>query len=184
MSDDYTSRSYRMELLKATNWMPWKHHMLAVLVDLGLDGYIAEGAAPPGSADPKTPTNAEVAALKNDSEMVHVMGAETACQMWEQLTMVKESKSRLGVLATRRTLYWATVEEGFDMAEHIAKLCQLQEELHTMGSKISDEDFVMILITSLPKSWDNYTSPYLGSSGSKPELKSQELVAILLEESR
>ncbi|KAJ3509513.1 hypothetical protein NLJ89_g5184 [Agrocybe chaxingu] len=201
MSDDYTSGSYRMELLKATNWMPWKRRMLAVLVDLGLDSYIAEGAAPPGSADPKSPTNAEAAALKkwkagdakarcrielaiSDSEMVHVMGAETARQMWEQLTTVKESKGRLGVLATRRTLYRATAEEGFDMAEHIAKLRQLQEELHTMGSKILDEDFVMILITSLPESWDNYTSSYLGSSGNKPELKSQELVAILLEESR
>ncbi|CAA7258939.1 unnamed protein product [Cyclocybe aegerita] len=169
-----------------------------VILDVGIE---PSSAAPPGSADPKTPTSAEAAALKkwkagdakarcrielaiSDSEMVHVMGAETARQMWEQLTTVKESKGRLGVLATRRTLYRATAEEGFDMAEHIAKLRQLQEELHTMGSKISDEDFVMILITSLPESWDNYTSSYLGSSGNKPELKSQELVAILLEESR
>ena len=47
-----------------------------------------------------------------------------------------------------------------------------------------DEDFVMILITSLPESWDNYTTSYLGSSGNKPELKSHELIAILMEEDR
>ena len=51
-----------------------------------------------------------------------------------------------------------------------------------MDNKVSDEDFVMILITSLPESWDNYTSSYLGSSGNKPELKSHELVAVLIEE--
>ena len=37
----------------------------------------------------------------SDAEMVHIMGADTARQMWEQLTTVKESKGRLGVLATR-----------------------------------------------------------------------------------
>ena len=53
-----------------------------------------------------------------------------------------------------------------------------------MESKVSDEDFVMILITSLPESWDNYTSSYLASSGNLPTLKSHELIAILLEEYR
>ena len=75
-------------------------------------------------------------------------------------------------------------EEGFDMVEHISKLWKLQEELHTMNNLILDEDFVMILITSLLESWDNYTLSYLGSSGNKPDLKSHKLIAILLEEDR
>ena len=116
--------------------------------------------------------------------MIHISGANTASQMWEQLCMVKESKGRLGVLATRHTLYRATAEEGFNMVEHVSKLQKLQEELHIMSNLILDEDFVMILITSLSESWDNYTSSYLGSSGNKPELKSHELIAILLEEDR
>ena len=98
--------------------------------------------------------------------------------------MVKESKGRLGVLATRRALYRATAEESFNMVEHISNLWKLQEELHTMNNLVSDEDFLMILITSLLESWDNYTSSYLGSSGNKPDLKSHELVSILLEEDR
>ena len=32
-----------------------------------------------------------------------------------------------------------------------------------MGSPVLDKDFIMILITSLPEAWDNYTSAYLGS---------------------
>ena len=84
------------------------------------------------------------------------------------------------MLATRRALYRATAEEGFDMVEHISNLRKLQEELHIMNSLVSDEDFVMILITSLPESWDNYTSSYLGSSGNKPDLKSHELLGQML----
>ena len=75
--------------------------------------------------------------------------------------------------------YQATAEEGFEMIEHISKLRQMQEELHVMECKIPDEDFVMILLMSLPESWDNYTTSFLGSSSNRPELKSQELVGIL-----
>ncbi|KAF8226514.1 hypothetical protein L208DRAFT_1191763, partial [Tricholoma matsutake] len=75
-----------------------------------------------------------------------------------------------------------TAEEGFDMVEHILKLRKLQEEFHLMENKVSDKDFVMILITSLPESWDQYTSAYLGSSSKMLTLKSHKLVAILLEE--
>ena len=105
-------------MLKATNWMPWKRRMMAVLRDLGLEKYIAKDAKPPGSANPQSPTTEELAATKkwaegdakvqtriefaiSDAEMIHISGATTAQEMWDQLTMVKESKGRLGVLATR-----------------------------------------------------------------------------------
>jgi len=173
--------------------------MLVVLRNLGLEKYIAKDAKFPESIDRDKPTAEEQAIQKcwidgdtkactrielaiGDSEMIHLTGAETARQMWDQLTTVKESKGRLGVLETQRALYRETAEEGFEMVDHISKLRQLQDELHIMDNKVSDEDFVMILITSLPESWDNYTTSYLGSSGNKPLVRSHELVAILLEE--
>jgi len=175
--------------------------MLAIFRDLGLEQYVAKDTVPLGSVDLDQPivdekkeqkkwserdtkTRARIELAISDAEMVHVMGAETARQMWEQLTTVKESKGQLGILAARRALYRASAEEGSDMAAHIAKLRQMQEELHVMGNKVPDEDFVMILITSLPESWDNYTTSFLGSSSNKPQLKSQELVGILIEEAR
>ena len=112
--------------------------------------------------------------------MIHISGATTAKQMWDQLVMVKESKGRLGILATRYALYCANAEEGFNMVDHISKLRQLQDELHTLGSLVSDKDFVMILITSVLESWDNYTTSYLGSSRNKAEFKSHNLIAILI----
>jgi hypothetical protein len=60
MSEEYTSGSYQMEMLKATNWMPWKRQMLAVLRDLGLEKYIAADARIPESADRSKPTAEEL----------------------------------------------------------------------------------------------------------------------------
>jgi len=176
--------------------------MLVVLRDLGLELYIAKDAAPAGFVDPQTPMKDEEAAVKKwhegnakartwielavgDMEVVHLSGAETAKEMWDQLCMVKEAKGRIGVLATRRALYRMEADENnFDMVEHVSKLRRLQEELHLMDNKVSNEDFMMILLTLLPESWDMYTSAYLGSSSNKPTLKSHELIAILYEEDR
>ena len=175
--------------------------MLAVLRDLNLEKYIDKTNAAPVPARRDQPTKDETEALDKwkegdakartrielsvgDSEMIHLSGASTAKEMWSQLSMVKESKGRLGVLATRRALYRATAEEGFDMVAHVSKLRSLQDELHVMENLVTDEDFVMILLTSLPESWDNYTGSYLGSSGNKPTITSHELIAVLLEEDR
>ena len=174
--------------------------MLAVLHDLGLESYIAKDATAPGFSNPQIPTKDKEVTLKKwrkgnakawtqielvvgDTEMVHLSGADTAKEMWDQLCMVKEAKGRIGVLATRRTLYRMEANENsFDMVEHVSKLRRLQEELHLMDNKVNDEDFIMILLTSLPESWDGYTSAYLGSSSNKPTLRSHELIAILYEE--
>jgi hypothetical protein len=191
-----------MEMLKGNNWMPWKRRMLAVLRDLDLEEYISESSKKPPAADPSKPSEDETKAIRKwekddakartrielaigDSEMVHIIGANTASEMWKQLTLVKESRGKMGILACRRALYRMIADEGFDLIEHISKMRKMQEELHLMGSKVSDEDFAMILVSSLPESWDLFTSAYLGTkSDGSATITSHELVAILLEEDR
>lgn len=152
-----------------------------IIRDLGLEEYIEKDLKCPIARDPTKVTEEEEKAQKQwktgdakaqtqielvirDAEIIHISGTVTAQEMWEQLTMVKESRGQLGVLATRRALYRAIADENFEMVDHNSKLQKLQEELHIMGSPVPDKDFVMILITSLPEVWDNYTSAYLGSS--------------------
>jgi len=190
-----------MELLNNDNWMPWKRRMMAVLRDLDLDKYIEGDEEVPKPKDEGQPTEVEKKELKEwnrgdakartrielaigDAQMIHISGATTAKEMWNQLRKVKESKGKLGILATRRQLYRMTAEEGFDMLEHLTRLRKLQDELHMMNNKISDEDFTMIVLTSLPESWDLYTSAYFGQSNTLPSTTSHELISILLEEER
>ena len=61
---------------------------------------------------------------------------------------------------------------------------QLQEQLHLMGSLVSDDEFIILLITSLPESWDQFTTAYLGANGNNTTVTSHELVAIITEENR
>src|SRR5271168_789814 len=103
---------YQIELLGSNNWMPWKRRMLAILRDLDLEEYIEKESASPIAKDPTKPTNVEKGLIKawktgdakarrrielaiGNAEMIHISGANTAKEMWEQL----ESRGRLGILA-------------------------------------------------------------------------------------
>ena len=175
--------------------------MLAILRDQGLKKYVEKTAELLKLRKLAEPTTEEMVAIDKwkegdakahtrielsigDSEMIHLSGAVTAHDMWNQLSLVKESRGCLGVLVMHWALYWATAEEGFDMVEHISKLRGLQNELHAIENLVTDEDFVMILVTSLPESWDNYAGSFSGSSGNKPTVISHKLIAILLDEDR
>lgn len=198
--------TYRLEPLNATNWMPWKRRMEAVLREQNLLSYIT----PPTSIRPVagtitgadnvsvTITDTQVTTWETgeskartrlelaigDTEMAHILGATTAGEIWTRLLEIKETKGRLGILAVRRALYRAAAAEGFDMVEHISNLRAYQAELALMSNVVTDEDFAMVIITSLPESWDGYTSAYFGSHGSEKSLKASEIIPLLLEEDR
>jgi transposase InsO family protein len=117
--------------------------------------------------------------------MVHISGVYTAKDIWKQLTTVKELKGRAGIISVRRTLYKTDAKDDTNLVEHIAGLRKLQEELYNMGSIVTDEDFALILLSSMPENWDQFTSSFLGSKTDKTAmLSSHELTAIILDEER
>ena len=96
--------------------------MLAILRDQGLEKYVEKTVESPKPKSLDKPTKEEMEAIDKwqegdakahtrielsigDSEMIHLSGANTARDMWNQLTMVKEARGRLGILATHRALY-------------------------------------------------------------------------------
>lgn len=70
--------------------------------------------------------------------------------MWDNLSRVKEPRGALGIVSTCRKFYRHTLGEGGEMVAHIAGLHQIQHDIHSMGEKIEDTEFVVILITLLP----------------------------------
>src|ERR1700761_8163471 len=150
---DTPSSLYKIDLLRADNWYPWKRRITALLRDRNLLQYV-DGKHQKPKAKGETPTEDEEKEIRKweegdqraqtqieltlgDAEMVHILGATTAHQMWTQLCTVKENKGKLGILATQRRLFRTVAEEGFSMVEHIATFRGLQEELALMGASIT-----------------------------------------------
>ena len=102
----------------------------------------------------------------------------------EQLVLVKENKGEMGALMAQRVFYCYDAEEGVTIVNHVTKLREMQEELHLMECVVGDKQFVMVLLMSLPGSWDVFTLSFLGSKAKGALPTSHEIIAILLEEER
>ena len=70
------------------------------------------------------------------------------------------------------------------MASHIACLRGLQDELHLMGSEVTDSDFAVVLLSSLPQSWETFTTAYLRARGKEAQIDPSDLISVLLDEDR
>ena len=115
-------------------------------------------------------------------QFIHVSQAATVRQMWDNLRAVHEVRGQQSINALRRTLYDTKAQEGDDILAHATKMRSLQADLHMMGSKVNDDDFANILAASLPKSWDPFTSSYMGSQSGTTPLTSQQLIGLIREE--
>ena len=178
-----------------------KQRVWALLEERDLDGY-ADGSierpteAPlQGAWDKKD--RAAMRCIKltiGDANMGHILGAATSKQMWDQIAQVRERRGAKGILSARRRLYRNIAEEGVDMRDHISKFRLIQEELLLMGSEMTDIEFTIVLLQSLPESWDQFTQNLIGSQRisatpgspgqvlSVPIYSSYKVCGILLEE--
>lgn len=165
------SSSYRIELLNEENYLPWKRRVIAILRDKELLGYVDGRIKRPVLTNASSPTPDETKEIDawdikdgkaqsqielslGDSQMVHISGAKTSADMWKQLTTVKESSGTLGIMTYRRRLYRTFADENKDIPTHLKELCSIQEPLQAMGDFISNDEMVMLIITSLPENWD------------------------------
>ncbi|KZT60856.1 hypothetical protein CALCODRAFT_428526, partial [Calocera cornea HHB12733] len=95
---DAPSSTLRIELLNADNWYGWKRCMQAILRERGLLKYTeSQRIADWEAIDVRAQNQIELCV--GDADMVHLIGAGTAAEMWSQLITVKEMRGEMGVMA-------------------------------------------------------------------------------------
>ena len=184
--------SWKMtEPLDDTNWVAWKAQMTSMLHVNKVWGHCDGTIIPPEVNEPpafnKWDTADEVAKLLisgniKSAQFMHVVQAITAKQMWDNLTSVDGMHGQQSIMALCCTLYHMKAVKGDDIVVHMNTIHSYQATLHQMGSKVNDEDFKSILVSSLPITWDAFTASYLGSQTRNAVMTSQELVAIIRNE--
>jgi gag-polypeptide of LTR copia-type len=86
-------------------------------------------------------------------------------------------RNSLGIILVQWNLFRSQSVDVTLIEEHIQTLCGYQEEFHNLGQKINGEEFSIILLTSLPKSWNNY----IASIDTTMLKHSHKLIACILE---
>jgi hypothetical protein len=100
------------------------------------------------------------------SEMVHVSQHNTTTEMWNSLVAVHEVKGHQTMIAVICNLLHTIAEEHTDINEHLNKLLGYWECIILMDNEdfcISDAMFKVIILSLLPRSWDNFTKSFVTS---------------------
>ena len=85
---------------------------------------------------------------------IFVRSAVTAKEAWENLEKHFERKSLFQKIYYRRKFYAAQMDKGASMLEHINYIKTLSEHLQAVGDPIAEKDLIIILISSLPDSYN------------------------------
>ncbi len=100
--------------------------------------------------------------------------------MWEVLCNVHEAKTIGSKLFLRKRFFTMKMQEGDEMLVHIKMVKALADQLRSIKVNIMDEDVYMVLLMSLPPSFDNLVTSLEFMSTKDVDL--QFIVARLLHE--
>ena len=97
--------------------------------------------------------------------------------MWEALCIIHELCGNQSIISIKCALYNTITSEGVDIIAHLNELCFIWECLMLAGELISENEFKVLVVLSLPKSWDSFMQGYLGyHSGMQRNTEAQALI--------
>jgi hypothetical protein len=115
-----------------------------------------------------------------DAQLAHIQYCDNVKSVWEALCGVHEAMTIGNKLFLRRIFFTIKMQEGDDMLVHINTVKALADQLRSIEVNITDEDVYMVLLMSLPPSFDNLVTSL--ESMSTKDVDLQFIVARLLHE--
>jgi hypothetical protein len=109
--------------------------------------------------------------------------SKTAKQMWDIVKADATSKSKMHQIATKQKLTDSQCDEEADVKEHLTTMVRVRDELESMGAPVADEEFLSLIIGSIPKSYHTMISSIIHAATLvKAAVDPNDLMRIILEE--
>ena len=84
-----------------------------------------------------------------------VLKEKSAKALWEKLEELYQSKDLMSKLHVKIKLFSHKLQEGGSVMNHMSVFKELVSDLASMELKYADEDLSLLLLVSLPPSFDN-----------------------------
>lgn len=156
---------YAIEKLDDTNYVSWAVHMKSVLVHSELWAVISGKLM---KNEQSTPEEAAAFDVKDEkalasillcikpSQVNHVRHCQTAVAAWNKLKDVHQPGGPARKVTLFRQLLSLSFSEDDKISNHITEFYEINERLAEIGVLMPEEVSVIILLASLPKSYENF----------------------------
>jgi len=91
--------------------------------------------------------------------MYHVISLSSLDEIWKKLESQFMLKTLTNKLYLKQKLYGLKMQEGNDLAQHVNIFNQINTNLAQLDVKIEDEDRAIIMLCSLPSSYEHIVKP-------------------------
>jgi hypothetical protein len=164
------------------NFNIWKSTVEDILVQQGLYKAL-QGKRPEGMKDAdweelEAKTVSTIRLALAPEVKYSVLNEKSASKLWKTLEDLYMSKSLTNRLYLKKQLYELKMDDDIDVRDHLNKFNKCVTELLNVDVKIEDEDKAIMLLSSLPKSYETLVTTLLVG---KSTLTVNEVSTALLE---
>ncbi|KAM2683111.1 hypothetical protein EV1_044763 [Malus domestica] len=148
--------------LTNSNWVTWKPRMEDILYCKDMHEPIEGDAAKPESmsdAEWKKMNRKAIGTIRqwvDDSVFHHVSNETNAREFWTKLESLFEKKTPAKKAFLIKELINVKYKDGLSVAEHLNNFQNIINQLATMKMTIEDELQALLLLGSLPDSWETF----------------------------
>lgn len=163
MATSVSSTKYDVEKFTGKNsFSLWRIKMRAVLVQQGLLKALSGKDKLPSTLseeqkdDMLERAHSAILLCLGDEVLREVADEKTASGLWLRLESKYMTKSLTNRLYLKQRLYALKMEEGTPVSQHLDKFNSIIMDLNNIDNKIDDEDQAIIVLCSLPPSYENF----------------------------
>nr|GEV13195.1 retrovirus-related Pol polyprotein from transposon TNT 1-94 [Tanacetum cinerariifolium] len=125
---------------------------------VGLEGNIAYAMV---SREKEEKANSTIFLCLPDEVLYEVGDEETTKGVWKKLETIYMTKSLTNKLLLKQHLFSLRMKEGSSLKEHLDALNTILMDLKNVEVKIKDEDAALVLLVSLPHSFESFVSLFV-----------------------
>ena len=162
--------SHKFEIDKfdgSNDFTLWKVKMKALLVQQGCaaalegEGKLPEGLKAPEKTEILARAHSAILLSLTDEVLREVIDETTAAGLWKKLEGKYQKKSLTNRLYQKQRLYTLRMTENMQVKDHLDNFNRIILDLQGVGVKIDNEDQAIILLCSLPNSYENFVDTML-----------------------
>lgn len=159
-----SSGLYQIEKLDDENYDGWAVQMRSVLVHCELWQYVSGAIVKPtGNADATAAWSAKdekalatILLSVKSSQILHIKKCQTSSDAWKKLKEVHRPSGPAIKVTLFKQLLNLKMAESMSMSNHLNNFFDILEKLTEIDIKLQDELLAILILSSLPKSYENF----------------------------